>query len=207
MQRRHVLKVSEIALIEEMIGPEPELQEGEKELRVPWLGDWVRERSDWLARPENTRIAKSLALAIRDDLDNRKAVRSLAPFLIHEMARYDRMHDKVDEAFGGEPFLASLKPDSNAAKKRADLYLGFHRAVLSLQLRLSAEWMAVFGVDRKSPAPKVEYTQLGGQVSGQLLLPAEGGGQIQVPGGVSLDAVFESQEDSGGGAAGGRRGR
>ena len=52
--------------------------------------------------------------------------------LLHLFARIGRMHDQIDEAFGGQPFQRNVGPASPANVRRFNAYFECHRKVTEL---------------------------------------------------------------------------
>jgi hypothetical protein len=138
--------------IEQMIGPEPaayNLRGSTRGkgvwLRVPWLGDWKARRLNGYWAPEHPAKIKALAKSLKEKLAGFEAVRSAAPFLVQMMAKYERLGEKVDQVFGGQPLDQKAGP-SEANKARFYTYLEMQKSVTRIQLRLFHEWMLAHGV-------------------------------------------------------------
>jgi hypothetical protein len=99
-------------LICEMIGHRPD----RKRLRIPWLGDWKQRRIGIQAGPPFPEEVKTLAQTFRDKIAAVDAVRSAAPFVIAELARYTRVSDEIDKVFAGQP----LDPNKMVQKTKLD---------------------------------------------------------------------------------------
>jgi hypothetical protein len=52
--------------------------------------------------------------------------------LLRLVKRIERLHDKIDEAFTGQPFLPRLPPDAPANRRRFNVYLSEHIRVQKL---------------------------------------------------------------------------
>ena len=138
--------------IESMIGPEPALslykgpsKSKDRWLKVPWLGDWRKRRSNGYWAPEEPGKIKALTRSIKDKLQGFEAVQSSAPYLVQMMARYMRLGEQVDQVFGGQALdLNSGPTDKN--KSRFYTYLEMQKAVTRVQLRLLHEWWTAHGL-------------------------------------------------------------
>jgi len=131
-------------IIYECIGPRPEPVGGSK-LRVPWLGDWQQRRANgfWCSEdPVKMRYINSL---LKEQADARKAARALAPFLIIEMARLQRLAEKIDFAFAGEPFLRDEPPTSPANRKRFWTFFKMHKQVMDQLQHVTDQYLKLFG--------------------------------------------------------------
>jgi hypothetical protein len=51
------------------------------------------------------------------------------------LERIHSIHEKIDEAFSGQPFLPNLSPLDFANRQRFNTYFGFHRKVTKLVVR------------------------------------------------------------------------
>jgi hypothetical protein len=107
-------------LLCEMIGPRPD----RKRLRVPWLGDWKQRREGINAGPPLPEEIKTLAQTFRDKLAAVEAVRSAAPFVIAELARYTNVSEEIDKAFAGQPLDPNKPPHSSENQARFRAYRG-----------------------------------------------------------------------------------
>ena len=107
-------------LLYEMIGPRPE----RKTLRVPWLGDWKKKRTAGFCTPVLNRNIKQLAAACRDKLQTIEAIKSTAPYLVHELGKYSKFTEQINEAFNGLMFLPTMAPNDyqNLARAKALSY-------------------------------------------------------------------------------------
>lgn len=52
---------------------------------------------------------------------------------------------KIDEAFGGQPFLPDLRPDAPANIRRFKAYLDQHEEIVKLLVKAQQLWMLSFG--------------------------------------------------------------
>lgn len=143
----------------EMIGPRPQLKEG-RQLRAPWLGDWMLRRSNGYWAPEQPEKIKSLARAVKTKLASWEAVRSAAPYLVQQMARLMRLEEQIDEAFGGQAFDLDKKPNDPENIARFNLIMEFRKKVSDQSMKLMDMWMQIHGVDPKNPVQMAQVNNL-----------------------------------------------
>lgn len=155
----------EVEYIEEMIGRKPQLKDGRLMLRVPWLGDWQQRRANGWSLPEQPKKIKALAQAIKDKVVNWDAVRSAAPYLVYELARYTRMSQQVEAAFAGEMFDQQKSPDDVTNRSRSNFYFELQEKITNLKIRLLDQWMLVHGVNPKDPVYYTQVNTLAQQIS------------------------------------------
>jgi hypothetical protein len=134
-------------LLCEMIGPRPD----RKRLRVPWLGDWMQRRMGIQNGPPLPEEIKTLAQSFRDKLAAIEAVRSAAPFVIAELARYTKVSEEIDKMFAGMPLNPNYPPDSSENQARFRAYRGMQFSLTRMKLKLLDQWMIIHGVDPKDP--------------------------------------------------------
>jgi hypothetical protein len=134
-------------LICEMIGPRPD----RKRLRVPWLGDWKQRRMGIQAGPPLPEEIKTLAQTFRDKIAAIDAIRSAAPFLVTEIARYSKMAEEVDKVFAGQPLDPNKPPHSSENQARFRAYRLMQFSLTRMKLELRDQWMTIHGVDPKDP--------------------------------------------------------
>ena|ERR1035437_8768169 len=68
------------------------------------------------------------------------------PYIIKFFGRVDRIGEKVDEAFGGQPFWPDLPPDAPANKRRFKAYTELHEEGVKLFSRALELWMLSYGL-------------------------------------------------------------
>src|SRR5579863_692079 len=161
--------------ITRMIGPEPATYRHKngngsgRWLRIPWLGDWKARRMNGYWAPEQPAKVKSLVRSLKEKLAGFDAVRSAAPYLVQEMARYTRLAEQVDAAFGGQALDPSKGPMDEQNNARFYTYLEMQKAVTRIKLRLIHEWMLIHGVNPEDPVQFMQVNQMVAQVNpGQL---------------------------------------
>jgi hypothetical protein len=59
------------------------------------------------------------------------------------------MHEFIDEAFGGNPFLPYAAPDSTLNRQRFNVYMANHKEVMNLSRRVLDFWMLACGMKRE----------------------------------------------------------
>ncbi len=134
----------------ELLGPTPE-PEPEKKLRVPSLGDWDDRRKMGSYNFEDLGKVRALNLAIKNHEKAVEAAREIAPLLARHAARYERVAEQIDEAFGGQPLNPELAPDDPRNKARVEFYLAMHKQVNELQASVFHEWYRCHGLDPIEP--------------------------------------------------------
>ena len=142
-------------LIYEMIGPEP----NKAKLRVPWLGDWKRRRMSGFYTPVLNSSIKKLAIACRDQLEAVQAVKSTAPYLVHELGLYSKMSEEISTAFNGSLFETNREPYEYKNLGRAKAYITLQKSVTRMKLELLDKWCAVHGLNMEAPEQFVQLNQ------------------------------------------------
>lgn len=138
--------------IVEMLGSKPMIEEnGLKNARVPWLGNWEHRRSNSWNTTQNSKKMAALQRAIKEKVVAWDAVRSSAPFLVQELASWVRLSEKVDRAFGGEPFDAELSPTDPDNVQRYRLYFQMKKELAEQKKSILESWAMVHGVNPKDP--------------------------------------------------------
>jgi hypothetical protein len=145
-------------LLFEMIGPLPD----RKTLRVPWLGDWKKKRSAGFCTPTLNNNIKQLAAVCRDKLDTIEAIKSTAPYLVHELGQYSKLTEQINEAFNGVMFLPNLPPNAYENMARAKAFIVLHKSITRMKLELMDKWCLIHGMDVKNPH---EYLQVNQQIN------------------------------------------
>jgi hypothetical protein len=69
--------------------------------------------------------------------------------LLRWFARLERLAEKIDEAFAGQPFLSTIAPDAPANSRRFNAYLKEHEQVTKLLCRAVELWMLTYGMKRE----------------------------------------------------------
>ena len=118
---------------------------------MPWLGDWKQRRIGIQAGPPLPEEIKTLAQSFRDKLVAVEAVRSAAPFLIAELARYTKVSEEIDKAFAGQPLDPNKPPHSCENQARFRAYRMMQFSLTRMKLELLDQWMTIHGVDPKDP--------------------------------------------------------
>lgn len=139
-------------LMLEMIGPEPP---EEKSLRAPWLGDWQLRRANGFKAYDDEKY-ESIKQALHERVDALEAAKAVAPLTVPFMKRWNRLADKVDEIFGGQPFNVELGPTHPENIKRFKAYVEMHREVERGAMRMWNKWMKAHGMD---PNPHMDAQQ------------------------------------------------
>ena len=149
----------------EMVGSKRMVEEnGLKNLRLPWLGDWEQRRANSWCSPQNSKKMAALQRAIKEKVVAWDAVRSAAPFLVQELARWIKMAEKVDKAFGGEPFDPDLSPNDPDNKERFRTYFSMHKDLHKMKQKIIDQWMLVHGINPEDPKFQVNMNTLFAQV-------------------------------------------
>ena len=117
---------------------------------IPWLGDWYKRRKNGYWQDNNSVYIKSLKKSIKENLDSTQAIKATAPFLIQEMMRYSKLQGKIEQAFGGQPFLDEA-PTSSSNQKRFTTFMKMLSDVTGLKIKLLHEWMRIHGVNPNEP--------------------------------------------------------
>jgi len=158
--------------IEGMIGPVPLTfgKSGERRgkavyLKLPWLGDWEARRTP----PEPPAQIRALAQAVKEKLVAWDAIRSAAPYLVREMARYEKMSEQIEEAFAGQPFDMSKPLHDN--RLRFNMYFEMMKKVTDVKRSLLHDWMLVHGINPKDPVQLTQNNMMIGQL-GQAEQPS-----------------------------------
>lgn len=69
--------------------------------------------------------------------------------LLKLFGRIERLGAKIDEAFGGQPFLPNVAPDAPANRRRFNAYFEKHRQLARLLGRAVELWMLTCGMKRE----------------------------------------------------------
>jgi hypothetical protein len=95
---------------------------------------------------EAQRILKEAIEQHQVGLDGLQAARF---HLLKSFGRIERLAEKIDEAFAGQPFLPDLAPNDPANTRRFNAYLGRHTQVMKLFTRTLDLWMLTCGMKRE----------------------------------------------------------
>ncbi len=68
--------------------------------------------------------------------------------LLRSFARIERLGEKIDEAFAGQPFLPDLAPNAPANTRRFNAFLERHTQVTKLLKQTLELWMLTCGMKR-----------------------------------------------------------
>jgi len=134
----------EAKVIYEAIGPRPE-PVGENKLRVPWLGDWQLRRANGFWRSDDPVKMRFINALLKERADANEAARALAPFLILELAKLQRMEEKINFAFAGDPFIDREPPTSPRNQKRFWTFFEMHKQVTERMMAVMGQFIKVFG--------------------------------------------------------------
>lgn len=66
--------------------------------------------------------------------------------LLRLFERIERLAERIDEAFSGQPFLPNLAPDAAANRRRVKVFLEEHRRVTKLLGQALELWMITCGL-------------------------------------------------------------
>lgn len=69
--------------------------------------------------------------------------------LVKLFARIERIHECIDEAFAGEPFVQGIAPNAPLNKDRFHAYVEGHARVMKLHGRAIELWMLASGMKRE----------------------------------------------------------
>lgn len=142
-------------VIYEMIGPEPD----KSRTKVPWLGDWKRKRMAGYYSPALPHSIKKLATACRQELENVKAIKSTAPFLVQELAMYSKMSEAIMDAFNGQMFLPDMAPEDFKNMGRAKAMIVLQKSLTRMKLDLIDRYWKAHGMNSEKPETMVTLNQ------------------------------------------------
>jgi hypothetical protein len=77
------------------------------------------------------------------------ASRATGLHLVKLFARIERMHERVDMAYDGEPFLRGIPPNAPQNRHRFNAFVDSHSRVMKLFGRAIELWMLVFGMKKE----------------------------------------------------------
>lgn len=170
-----------------MIGPRPLDEENTNSGKniVPWLGDWYLRRKNGYWLEDNKLQVKQLSKAIKDNLNSSETVKASAPFLIQELMRINRLMGKLDELFGGNPFLMDENPSSKGNLIRFGTYTKMFNELFKAKKLIIHEVMRVMGINPHDPGQMHNMAQLAavsGQIGASAALTGAMAGSYQLPG-------------------------
>lgn len=171
-------------LLWQMIGPQP-LADPKKKLKVPWLGDWEKRRSSGFWSFTESGKMESVRRVIKERQELLDASKAMAPHVAQMLERWLRLSEKVDMAFGGEPFLEDLAPHTGLAKKRFRAYLRMHSDVQKQVVEIMRQWLLVHGLNPEQPQHWVAMAALAGGVIGGALGSGNGNASPGLPPGIT----------------------
>lgn len=148
----------------QMFGPKPE--EDEK-LDVPWLANWEKRRKNGYWNTEDGYDYRRVAKIINNNLEQNKAIKAAAPFLVQEMIRYTKLQERVDEIFNGKPFNENKGALSPVNKTRFNRYLEMMERITNIKKMLWREWMRINGVNPNNPGEMRDMATVA-MMSGQV---------------------------------------
>jgi hypothetical protein len=153
-----------------------------KRYNVPWLGDWYARRRNGYWETENKEQIKYLQKAIKENVQSSQAIRATAPFIVKSLMRWERLSDKVDSLFQGEPFVDENHPGSKNNIQRFKLYTSMHAEIENLKVSVYEWWMRIHGIDPKNPhemADMATMAQMVGQSAAAGALTGYTAGNFQ----------------------------
>lgn len=161
----------------EMIGPEPELLDSKKQLRVPYLGDWEKRRKNGFAVFEDTGKVRLVEKAIRESQELREATKALAPLVAQRIARWHKIAALADEAY---LYVMSKPVKSNKDAEALDDYRKFQEHVEDVLVKLDEQWMRIHGINPHDPG--AQYLMMAGQVGAAAALTGAAAAGVQFDG-------------------------
>jgi len=69
--------------------------------------------------------------------------------LLKLFGRIERLHEQIDRAFGGQPFLPNVPPDSPANQRRFNAFFENHRKATRWLMKALELWMLTCGLKRE----------------------------------------------------------
>ena len=90
-----------------------------------------------------------LAKAIERERTGLKDLPATRCQLLSLFGRIERLGSQIDEAFGGQPFLRNVPPDSPANRRRFNAFFDYHRKVTGLLWKAIELWMLTCGMKRE----------------------------------------------------------
>jgi hypothetical protein len=102
---------------------------------------------------------KKLAIACRDQLDAVQAVKSTAPYLVHELGLYSKMSEEISAAFNGTMFETDREPYEYKNLGRAKAYITLQKSVTRMKLELLNQFNAIHGLNTAAPEAFVQLNQ------------------------------------------------
>lgn len=136
-------------LLWEMIGPEPKLKGDRQQLRVPYLGDWEKRRTNGFWCFEDHGKVRMVQEAIREKQEGLQATRAIAPLIASRMARWRRIAEVIDQRC--QEILLSEKTVTDQEAKKLNFYIRMQEKAEAVLQELDNQWMRVFGVNPQDP--------------------------------------------------------
>jgi len=100
--------------------------------------------------PESNQLADQfLRQAVENKVGGLDGLQAARLPLVKLFGRIERLHEKIDEAFGGQPFLPNLPPDCPANRRRFNTFLGEHKKVTKLLGYALELWSLACGLKRE----------------------------------------------------------
>jgi hypothetical protein len=135
-----------------------------------------------------------LRQAVEDKVVGLDGLQAVRLRFVKLFGRIERMHEKIDEAFGGQPFLENLPPDCPANRRRFDTFFSEHKKVAELfgyalelwsfacGLKREDDWTPVLIADMNRRAFQEAWRQDPNQNAAVRTRPASGDGSQTPPG-------------------------
>jgi len=100
--------------------------------------------------PESDELADQFLLqAVENKVGGLDGLQAARLPLVKLFGRIERLHEKIDEAFGGQPFLPNLPPDCPANRRRFNTFLSEHKKVTKLLGYTLELWSLACGLKRE----------------------------------------------------------
>lgn len=115
-----------------------------------------------------------IVYVVKQDPERFEIARTAGKYILLELGRYRRMHEQIDEAFGGQPFWPHLRATHPKNRRRFRAYWNMRSQVTGKVLHLLNEFLRVHGIDPKHP----DHAYLNGDGWVQQVPPAQ---PIQTP--------------------------
>lgn len=141
-----------------MIGPKQENSNG-----IPWLGDWQKRRANCFWALDDPEKIKGIKQAFKERRDALDAALAIAPLSVQQIQRWLRLAEKIDDAFGGEPFLKELSANHPKNEARFKAYMMMHKAASAQLERASKMWLMAHGLN---PSNTDQWAQMAILASG-----------------------------------------
>src|SRR2546425_5050333 len=100
--------------------------------------------------PESDQLAEQfLRHAVENKVGGLDGLQAARLPLVKLFGRIERLHEKIDEAFGGQPFRPNLPPDCPANRRRFNTFLSEHKKVTKLLGYALELWSLACGLKRE----------------------------------------------------------